>query len=385
METIFTIPKLYKSAKGWYLRFVVNGKEYRKTFDLNRIEDLDERELQFLKAADAVHAQLKSGYNPDKTILGIGSPNMTFLESLDFAMEKKVPNLSQKTISDYKGTVKFANEAVIKLNMQGLKISDTRRMHIKIILEQAQQLNKWSNHNYNKRLDHLKAILSELMQFDVIEINPAHGVRKLDVEDSIAHTPPTPEQAKAIRGILEPNYYNFWVYIFMEYDTGIRPAELLRLQLSQVDMVNDLITVLPRNAKNRKRYRFIGISPILKNYLLSLNFENLPKDYYLFGSFRESGKGNVGQKTDFIPAPTKLKRDTATRRWEKIIIIGAGINVSMYAIKKHGANNKLKADIPLAIISEQFGHSKEETTKIYTTQLKEINRDKMKGKSPDWY
>lgn len=374
---IDTLPKLYKSAKGWYINYFKDGKQIRNSFGFNKIANLDQREAMYNQMIKKIVSEM-SGILSEHA-------NMNFLESLEFAMKKKSSVLSPKTISDYNGTVKAVKKAVVGLKFQNLPIRDARRLHIKLILEKAQELQSWSNHNYNKRLDHLKAILSELIQFDIIETNPAHGIKKLIVEDSIAHTPPTPKQAKQIREVLEVPHYNFWIYIFMMYDTGIRPVELLRLKLSQIDMSNDLITVLPRDAKNRKRYRLIGISALLKSYLLTLNFEDLPKDYYLFGSFRISGKGNIGKEIDFIPAPTQMKRDTATKRWEKLIILGAKITVSMYSAKKLGANNKLKAGIPLNVISEQFGHSEQETTKIYTTQLEQINRDLIKDKNPDWY
>jgi hypothetical protein len=109
----------------------------------------------------------------------------------------------------------------------------------------------------------------------------------------------------------------------------------------------------------------------------------LPKDYYLFGSFREVGKGNIGKHVDFIPAPTQLKRDTATKRWEKIVKIGLKINVTMYSMKKYGANKKAEAGISIDAIQGTFGHSKKETTLIYLTKQNEINRKEIMDKSPE--
>ena len=51
-------------------------------------------------------------------------------------------------------------------------------------------------------------------------------------------------------------------------------------------------------------------------------------------------------------------------------------------MKKHGANMKLSSGISLEAISEQFGHTKLETTKIYTTMLNEINRNEVLLKAP---
>ena len=50
----------------------------------------------------------------------------------------------------------------------------------------------------------------------------------------------------------------------------------------------------------------------------------------MFGSYRDKGKGNVGKFLDFIPGPTKIKRDTATKRWKRIVKDGLKINVNLY-------------------------------------------------------
>jgi hypothetical protein len=84
-------------------------------------------------------------------------------------------------------------------------------------------------------------------------------------------------------------------------------------------------------------------------FFKGMNFERLPKDYFLFGSFREKAKGNLGKHNDFIPGPTKIKRDTATKRWKRIVKDHLGIDVNMYSNKHSGANAKILAGIDLAL------------------------------------
>jgi hypothetical protein len=53
--------------------------------------------------------------------------------------------------------------------------------------------NKWTNKSHNKHLNHLKA-LKELIQWEIIETNPAFNIKNLPVEETIAHTPPTDDE-----------------------------------------------------------------------------------------------------------------------------------------------------------------------------------------------
>lgn len=379
----FSIPKICKTQRLWFVFFRYDKKLFRYRLNLNEIEDLEEKTMEFDILKDAIHDQLKRGWNPNVKEIAETKTNYTIAAALDFAIEKKRPNIAKKTASGYEGTIKFVKKAVKALRLNDLPITEVKRVHIKTIMEKAQEQRNWSNNAYNKHLNQLKAVLSELIQYDIIEVNPAHNIKNLRVEESIAHIPATDEQMKLIKKELLHNHYNFYIYILIIYNLGIRPTEILSIKLSMIDMDNDLIVLPPNITKGRKKYRTLPITSQLKQFLESLNFNSLPKDYYLFGSFRQQGKGNVGASVDFIPAPTQLKRDTATKRWEKIVKIGLGINVTMYSMKKYGANKKAEAGISIDAIQGTFGHSKKETTLIYLTKQNEINRKEIMDKSPE--
>ena len=151
-------------------------------------------------------------------------------------------------------------------------------------------------------------------------------------------------------------------------------------------MVNlkDSEIVLPPEITKTNKKRIVPISPYLFAYYESLQFENLPKDYYLFGSFRPPGLGNVGKFKDFIPAPTHINRDTATRRWEAIVKIKLGIDMNLYALKKAGANALILADVSINAIKDLAGHTSEMTTQIYITNLKEVNRKEILKKGTEF-
>ncbi len=149
------------------------------------------------------------------------------------------------------------------------------------------------------------------------EANTACKIKNLKVRESKANIPATPEQQKTIRECLIKKHPHFYVYIITIFHTGIRPNEILQIKLNMIDLDKQQIILLPEITKTNKE-RIVPIN----NYLLQ-HFENMelkvhPSDFYLFGSYRKAGKGNVGNHIDFIPAPTHVKRDTATKRWHKM-------------------------------------------------------------------
>lgn len=385
MKSIYTIPKVVKYddlSKSWFVYFRYDKKLFRFKYGINYINNYKKREAEANLLRDALHEKLKLGWNPNIPDIYSIVNDYNLIDALDFALDKKKSVLAKKSISAYTGSLNFIKEAIKELGLSYISIKDIRRIHIKTILEKVKEQRNATNKSYNKYLTHFGAILSELIQYDIIETNPADKIKHLPVEESILHNPASIKDIEKIKTELklkDPNFYNFVSVIF---HLGIRPDEILQIQLSMIDFENGIITLIPKNTKGRKKYRILPINKHLMEFFDSMYLQHLPKDFYLFGSFRMPGKGNVGPKLDFIPGPTHINRDTATRRWEKIVKIGLKIYMTLYAMKKHGANMKLSSGISLEAISEQFGHSKIETTKIYTTMLNEINRNEVLLKAP---
>ena len=383
MSTKYTIPKVSKTTSLWYVHFRYDGKQFRYKLDYNKIEDLKDREMAFIGLCKAILEQLKKGWNPN--IKGIAAPKieLTLIEALKFALDKKKPNISPKTYSGYNGSINFLETAINKIGLSNINIIDVKRVHVKLIMEKAKELNSWSNKAHNKHLNHFKAILSELLQWDIIENSPAYKVDNLKVSAPDANRPASKEDMQRIRTELETNHRNFYIFCITIFFTGIRPEEILKIKLSMVNLKDSEIILPPEITKTNKK-RIVPISPYLLPYYESMKFGNLPNYYYLFGSFREPGKGNLGKFEDFIPAPTHINRDTATRRWEAIVKIKLKIDMNLYAMKKAGANALILAGVSVNAIKDLFGHSSEVTTQIYITNLKEINRKEILEKGTDF-
>lgn len=386
MKSIFTIPKVVKYddlGKSWFVYFRYDKKLFRYKYGINYINNYKEREKEANALRDALLLKLKEGWNPLIPEIEIENSKLTFIEALEFAIEKKTPNISKKTLSGYNGTINFIKTATEEINLNNLFIVDTKRAHIKLIMEKAASNRKWSNKAYNKHLNHLKAILSELIQWDIIEVNPAHNIKNLDVTESDANTPASPDDIEKIKKELEDKYSDFYNFIITIFHTGIRPEEILKIKLEYVDLDNNQIILPPEITKTNKK-RIVPINKHLMEYYLDMDFKNLPKSFYLFGSYRESGKGNVGKFKDFIPGPTKLNRDTATRRWEKIVKKDLGIEMNMYAMKHLGANRKILAGLDLDSLRELYGHTSKLMTEKYAKVVKEVYRKQILENSPDF-
>ncbi|WP_035647299.1 tyrosine-type recombinase/integrase [Flavobacterium sp. ASV13] len=386
MKSIYTIPKVVKYdnlSKPWFVYFRYNQKLFRYKFGINYINNYKKRLIEANSIKDVLHDKLKNGWNPNIPDVVNHFKYMTFSEALDFAIEKKSLYLGKKTLCASISIVNSIKKVLLGSNMKNLLISETKRAHIKLILEKVREDRNWSNQTFNKNLGYLKAILSELLQWDIIENNPSHGIKSLKVSETNAFTPATDEEIKLIKKKILTDFPSFYTYIISIFHTGIRPEELLHIQIKMIDLKKSQI-ILPPEITKTDIERIVPINPFLKTYFEEMNLSKYNSSFYVFGSYREFSNRGLKKELDFVPGPRKLNRDCASKLWRKLIKTELEINVDMYSLKHLGANKKILAGVELDALRELYGHTSKMMTLRYATVVKEVNRQQILEKSPDF-
>jgi integrase/recombinase XerD len=146
----------------------------------------------------------------------------------------------------------------------------------------------------------------------------------------------------------------------MIYSSGLRISELLNLQLSHIDI--DRRQIIIKNSKGRKDRNLIlaeSFIPLMFNYLQTY------KPIFYFA------EGKPSQKYSAESVRAFLKRSC------KIAAISK--NVTPHTLRHSYATHLLENGIDLRYIQELLGHSKPETTMLYTHVAK---KDLLKIESP---
>lgn len=377
-KSVYTTPKLCASKTRWYVHFRYQGVQKRYNVP-NKEKDASKRQQIASALVKALHDKLKKGWNP---LTNVQSPTMVmFADALDFALEKKKPYLAKKTHQDYACTVRFVKQALKPTGMNITPIAEVKRSDIKRILHYIKSKRNWSNKAFNKNLNCLKAVISELLEWDILEYNIAHKIKPLKQEVCQSNPVPNEAEMKQIKSHLKENYPEFFVFVATVFHTGIRPGELLKVTLSMLDLEAQTFT-LPSVITKSNRYRIVPINNHLMELFNDMDLHNYPDDFYLFGSYRQSGRGNVGKHLDFIPGFTKIKTDTTNRRWRKAIKQELGLEVNLYAMKHAGADAKIRSGIDLDVLRELYGHSSTKMTERYARGVKEVYRNEIIKRSP---
>lgn len=366
----YTAPKLSRALKGWYVHFRYNGKQYRYKLKLNYIENLKERERQFLILCDVYRDKLKSGWNPEAPNINVEKSNLTVIEAFDLALKNKKEIIQNDTYICLKSKVKRFKIAAESLRFHNAKITDLKNRHFESILNKTSELYKLSDNSYNQYKVSLSNVINNLVDEKILKRNFKLKIKSKKVIKNTSHVPGSKNEIETIKTHLQtkfPDFYLFWVTLF---HTGMRPTELLKLRLFMIDL-NDNSLNLDKDITKNGKARIVPINQYLKLILKRQNLENMPKDYYLFGK-------------DFKTTICKAERKQATTLWKEEIKEKLNIKMTLYAIKKHSANSLILAGVSVSAIKDLFGHTSEVTTQIYITNLKEVNRKEIMEKGTDF-
>lgn len=424
----FTDPVLNTTGNDWYVffQFTHEGETYKRKIreNINREKDRKARREKGKALVELCREWLENGWNPITdpkreiyfAALNAGiSPEETGLplkDALNFALSKMKTRLATKTYLGYSSKYSFFVQAAANAGIDKLPVNKIQRKHIKMIMEQIKSTRTIANKTYNNYLGTLSSFFAELLQWDMIEYNPASRVKPLDEPETNKYVPYTDAEKKAIQDHLFKHHKPFYNFLMLVYHTGIRPKEALAMKIRDVNLPFRVITLVPNKvAENTKtnKVRRVPINDDLLTIFTGMNLDKYPDDYFVFGSpcgpngNRGQGSLPIGEKPArgtgtktgksgarrgdyFMPSQTQVKRDTATKLWKAIIKdeTGLGIDKYLYAMKHTGADDKILAGVDLDSLRYLYGHSSKQMTEIYAKGIKGLYQKNIIQNSPSF-
>jgi integrase len=372
---MYTTPIICKSKDGWFVFFrywnIDTSKYVAKKIsraagdDLNRIKNLHEREKEFKALRNARETWLKCGWNPlkdpeFKQRLNVSTEDYsdirqwTVEKALQHALTYK--KLAVKSRYDYKKSVEYFLKAAATMMLHVTYISTLNRTHVKACFAYLNTNLKLSAKNYNKRLCHIKSLLSELEEWKAIDENPAFRIKEMFEEKTQKFVSYTDDEREMIREYLYVTNYRFFIFWATIYYTGIRPDEILSLRIKDFNQQTQTLHLKPfSNVVKNKKEREVIVHEGLLQYYKEMKLHEYPEDFYIFSK-------------RFIPGPTKTNGQVPTLLWKKLIWNELGIKKYMYAAKHSGATAFIKAGASEDNLVDHLGHSSKFITRIYTQE-----------------
>ena len=230
---------------------------------------------------------------------------------------------------------------------------------IRMFLYNSKESSKTKSHY----LTVLKSFYDYMLDLDQINKNPCDEIKSPKISKNLPKFL-TEEEVNKLLDIkcVKPIDYRNKAMLEMLYATGMRISELLNLELSNINLIDESVKVMGKGSKER----IIPISDITIKYL----------KIYL-NSYRNFILNDKTSEYIFINYNGKRMSRQGFFKILKTLCQKSGINkeISPHILRHSFATHLLNNGADLRIIQELLGHENISTTEIYSHISKEKIRD----------
>lgn len=257
--------------------------------------------------------------------------------------------LSESTVRTY-----YVHILDFTIFLKGKAVKDIVNRDVELFVEDVCVARKYSVSTHRQ-------VISAMKQFR--SFHPDCGIENLTLErpHKSRFLPVVLSKQEVIDLLRNTRNLKHKAVLALLYSSGLRIGELINLELNDIDV--DRRQIFIQNGKGRKdRYVIMAESfrQLFHNYLMTYR----PKRYFVEGN-------SPGQKYASVSVRSFLKRACKLARIEK--------KVTPHTLRHSYATHLLEQGVDLRYIQELLGHSRPETTMIYTHVSK---RDMLNIESP---
>ncbi|HNX87720.1 MAG TPA: site-specific integrase [Paludibacteraceae bacterium] len=370
----YKLPKLYDADNDlnqrWFVfysfRHPETGKMKRfRIFISTKYKTATARREKASELIKYYSTRLKQNWNPFEQ-------EQIQLISASAAMEKileiKKASIRPRSYFTLKNIVKSFREYLIAHKLERISINDFGSRHAIEFLDWSKSHYKLSNRTVNYRRMNMKTLFNELIYREYVDVNPFSRTKKLPVEETsiIAYSA---SELKKISEKLHEYNFNLYIISMMVFYCFIRPQEICRLKISDIDLEAQVIHLPGRTSKNKKS-EVVVIPDQLKEEMEKLNLK-FPGDYYF------CGKGLVPGPQ--YTAPTRIAE--AWSAWAKAVKMK---NRGIYALKHTSVGMvAMEGKINIRDLQLQLRHHSLDMTQNYLDRFSSIASKRLKSSFPE--
>lgn len=280
----YSIPKVYKAkdengkpsaapGKQWHVYYYFRNpktdkmKKFMFKQNINTFKTVKERLEYGTQLANSYHELLKMGFDP---FTKEGLPINDFEDDKQFTVLEAIDNVLNHQLNSWKKST--ATNMLFRLNgfktwckyvrIDEMNITDITKKHIIAYLKTLSHLSNTSVDNYRRAIS---AVFGVMSGEGVIPVNIAKEIPKIKSlpQKNIPFTPKDIENIKKWFAVNDPLMLDFIKFVFYGF---LRPIEVVRLQIENIDLVNNIYRVETK----REKFKTKTLEPQLKEIVLRL-------------------------------------------------------------------------------------------------------------------
>jgi len=348
VEINYSQPKLYipKDENGkitlekpWFVWF--NYKEpgasksekwtkFKFRHNINRYGTKKQRKELGMRLVRVYTQLLDEGYNPfKKEVTGgfhLQQIEMTCKDALQMAFEQKKNELARKTIGDWKSRLNTFLKYAKAAGFADYNIADITSFHVASFLNYISDQGQGPKSINNFR-GCLSALWGKLANDMVVAHNPVTVLKKRK-EKPQKNKPFTPEEITQIKNYLLANDPGLLTFIRFVAFAFLRPVEVVRLTVGDVDLTNARLSVKTKT-ETRATVRVV---PQLAEELQKMQLHNYNKTDFLLTPSGVPGNW-ANQRTGEPTAENTRTKEFSDRFTEVKKHFGFGAEYGIYSVR----------------------------------------------------
>ena len=212
---------------------------------------------------------------------------------------------------------------------------------------------KFNNNTYNTYLKKYRACFAWMVDRGYCKENPFEKIKTLKKQEKIRQLIPVDARETVINHVRISKHPNYEIVMHLIFTSLIRPSEIERLQVRDVDLKNKCIHIPANKAKTHKD-RDAALSDTCIALLIPLlSKPGILPTWYLINSNYECG-------------PEPCYHGMFKKHWMKIRKdCGLPDEMQLYSLKDSGITEMLEAGVSINQVKEAAGHADISTTNKY--------------------
>lgn len=226
-----------------------------------------------------------------------------------------------------------------------------------------------SNTSWNNYLKYGKVFMSWCVEMGLMDVNWFEGMRRKIVGEKKRVLIPREERVRFVEWCDRSNWRGFAVVGMLVYGSLIRPKEIRKIRVGDVNLDEGYIMIDGGVAKNR-RSRMAVISVEVSERLREMRLERYPRSWFLFGSH-------------LVPAECEAGRGCFIDLWSRVRDeLGWSDRYKLYSLRDTGISEMLESGIPSVDVMKLADHSSLEITSVYAKHKDLGLVDKIRKRAP---
>ncbi|MFA6400861.1 MAG: tyrosine-type recombinase/integrase [Salinivirgaceae bacterium] len=356
----------------WYVEYSYIHPETGKfkvfrEFISNKIPTKEGRRRKGYEIARAFNIKLKQGWNPFQ----VQEKRFTSItQAMDYVYEIKKSTTEKRTHHTYNNMISTFKKYLEKKKLDKLSCDEFNYHHAIDYIDYLKLQKKFTNRTYNNHLSSMRTFFTFLQKRDFIVFNPFLKIDMLEESEPelLTYTNIEMQLIKTRLPEIDPQLFTCTQLV---YYAALRPAEIVRLRIYYIDFQKRLIRIPGTSTKNKKMQP-IKMPEQLFNYLLGLNLDRYPENYYLLSK-------------NFLPGETKIAPTRIAERWRHFANeIGFDKRKTIYLLKHTAAGKAIESGINAREMQLHLRHHSLDMTQRYLEKFNNIGGEKIQMHFPNF-